>query len=46
VVERWTGEIVSDAVRHRYETKLDAVTRKRIEKVRSAEARREAGQER
>jgi hypothetical protein len=38
-VEKWTGEIVSDAVRHRYEAKVDPVTRRRIDKLRGADAR-------
>jgi hypothetical protein len=40
---RWTldphtGELVSDAVRHRYEAKIDVVNRRRIDKVRRAGA--------
>jgi predicted trehalose synthase len=35
IIDRYTGELVSDAVRHRYEAKIDAVNRKRVERVRS-----------
>ncbi len=40
ILERYSGEIVSDQIRHRYEAKIDAVNRKRIESVRNAEAAR------
>jgi hypothetical protein len=43
-LERYTGEIVSDLLGHRYEIKIDAVNRKRIQSVReSAPGRGGAG---
>lgn len=43
-LESYTGRIVSDVLRHRYEAKIDAVNRKRIEKTRSANDRKEGGE--
>ena len=34
IVEEWTKEIVSDLIHHRYEPKLDAVNRAKVEKIR------------
>lgn len=45
--EDYTGRIVSDVLRHRYEAKLDKRMRKRIEKVRGSDDKRgEQGDER
>lgn len=41
MLEPYTGEIVSDALRHRYEAKIDAVNRKRIGKIRGSEGSEE-----
>jgi hypothetical protein len=34
IVEQWTKEIVSDRIGHRYEPKIDAVNRAKVEKIR------------
>jgi len=42
-IDRWTGEIVSDVVKHRYDRKLDPVVRRRVERVRGAEGAAPSG---
>jgi hypothetical protein len=46
MLEPYTGEIVSDALRHRYQAKIDVVNRRRIGKLRGADeaAKKDGGE--